>query len=282
MAYLFSNPPVLGTTTVSMETEGSVDILLPKLVNGDIDIGVLPPNIAAKLYNLDTRSIQVCAVVGNCMLSLVTRDKEVHSLRDLAGKTVYMAGQGATPEYVFRALLAKNGLPANSVTLDFSIPAPEIAAAMAANRIAYALIPEPFATVAVMNGTSGRSPVRRALHIRDLWESAGYGTDFPMTLCVIRKGYAEKHPDTVHAFLAAYQDSVKRTIANPSESGKLVEDSGLGLKSQLASKAIPECNLVFISSADGRSSIEKLLSVFIDFSPESVGGKIPDEGFYFK
>jgi len=283
MSYLFTNTPDVGQgTVVSFETAGSVDILLPKMLNREIDIGILPPNVAAKIYNVNSGSIIAGAIVGNGMLSLITRDASIKKLSDLAGKTISVAGQGSTPEYVIRTLLAKSGIPADSVTLDFSVPTAEIAAALISNKIDYALVPEPFATVAVMNGSTGDKPVIRAILLRDVWNANGLGTDFPMTLCVVRKEYAEKYPATVRKFLEAYKTSIQWTNANPAEAGKLVEANNMGLKAPIASKAIPSCNFVFIPADEGKQSIEKLLSTFLAYAPESIGGKLPDGSFYFK
>ncbi|ULQ59995.1 ABC transporter substrate-binding protein [Brucepastera parasyntrophica] len=276
MAYLIENPPEL-SAEISFEIVISVDVLLPKLLNRDIDIGILPPNVAAKVYNLNKNSITAGAVTGNSMLSLITRDTGISSLSDLAGKTVVIAGQGATPEYVFRTLLQQENL-SDKVKLDFSIPNPEIAAALLSGRISYAVVPEPFATVAV----SADPSVRRAIVLRDYWQRDGFGDDFPMTLCVIRSEYAEKHPETVRQFLEAYQDSIQWTIAHPAEAGRLAEAKGLGLKAEIAAKAIPDCNFVFIPAFEARTSIEQLLSVFLEYAPESIGSVLPDEKFYFK
>jgi NitT/TauT family transport system substrate-binding protein len=283
MASLFINPPVLAPgTSVSFETAGSVDVLLPKLLNGDVDIGILPPNVAAKIYNIGKGSVITGAVVGNGMLALVTRDQSIRTLADLAGKTVSVAGQGSTPEYVTRTLLKKYGLAEDSVTLDFSLPSTEIPAALVSNKIAYAVIPEPFATVAILNGKGGEEPLRRAVLLKDAWAQSGFGADFPMTLCVVRKSFAQKYPAAVRKFLDAYRDSIAWTVANPEEAGPLVEKAGLGLKAPITAKAIPECNFAFVPATEARASIEQLLSVFRDYAPESIGGKLPDDGFYFK
>jgi len=281
MAHLMVNPPVIPNTKIIFEKAGSIDVLLPKFVNGDIDIGILPPNVAAKLYSMAPKSIAVASIVGNSMLSLVTRDPSIASLRDLNGKTVFVAGQGSTPEYVLRTLLAKSGIPEGSVRLDFSLPYQEIAAALASGKIAYALIPEPFTTVAIMNAPKS-SPLRRAFTLRALWDAAGLGADFPMTLCVVKRDYAQKNPDKVTRFLAAYRDSIAWTQAHPDEAGPLVESSGLGLKAAVASQAIPSCSFVWIEANAAKKPIESLLSVFLVYAPESIGGKLPDEGFYLK
>lgn len=283
MAKMIDQPPALTTGGVcEFQIAGSVDVLLPKLLNGDVDIGILPPNVAAKLYNVSPNSIKAAAVVGNGMISLVTRDSSLSGIGDLAGKTVSVAGQGATPEYVLRALLEAQGVDATSVILDFSIPTPEIAGALAAGKIAYALLPEPFATVAVINGKNGDTPVVKALDIRAEWQKAGFTEDFPMTLCVVRSEYAAKNPETLKAFLEEYRKSIEWTVANSAEAGTLTEKIGLGLKAPIAAKAIPSSNFVFVNAEAARPEIERLLRVFLEYAPASVGGKLPDEGFYFR
>lgn len=283
LAKLISSPPVLADTTVcAFEVVGSVDALLPKLVNGDLDVGILPPNVAAKLYNLNPSSLVAAAVVGNGMISLVTRDPAIKTLSDLEGKSVSVAGQGATPEYVMRTLMDSAGMPAEAVSLDFSIPTPNIAAALVSDKIEYALLPEPFATVAVMNGKNGDAPVQKALSIRTIWEASGLGNDFPMTLCVADAGFAREYPELTRAFLDAYQGSIEWTVQNPAEAGPLAEAVGLGLKAAIASKAIPSCNFVFNTAEEGKPEIEALLSTFLKYAPAAIGGKLPDDGFYFK
>ena len=283
MAYLFSNKPTLGQNMeVSFEVAPSVDVLFPKLINGDIDIGILPPNVAAKLYNLSGKSILVGAVVGKGMLSVVTRDQNIHSIKDLVGKRVIAAGQGSTPEYVFKTLCARNGVPDDSIDLDFSIPTPEIAAALVSGKIEYALIPEPFATVAIMNGSTGDRPLRRAIMISEEWAAAGLGKDFPMTLCVVRASFARAHPEAVREFLSAYRTSIEWTVAHPVDASPFVEQAGIGIKAPLAAKAIPYCGLVYVPATDAKKEIEGLLSVFLTYSPESIGKKLPDAGFYLK
>jgi NitT/TauT family transport system substrate-binding protein len=282
MAYLFSNSPELGGAIASFEVAGSVDVLLPKLVSGDIDIGILPPNVAAKLYNKAPNLLVAGAIVGNGMISLITTDPTISAFGDLAGKTVSVAGQGSTPEYVARTLIAKSGIPKDRISFDFSIPTTEIAAALVAGKISAAVVPEPFATVAVLSGASAGKTVRRAILFRDSWKAAGLGEDFPMTLCVIRQEFARKNPETVRKFLDAYKASIDGTVANPAAAGKLVETAGVGLKSTIAAKAIPSCNLVFIPAESGRASIEGLLGVFLDYAPEAIGGKLPDDGFYLR
>ena len=117
--------------------------LLPKMVKKEVDVGFMPLNVAAKVYNSGNKAILCCAVTGLGNIKVITTDKSVRSFTDLKGKTVYTAGQGATPEYMLRYLLTENkltystdGKPAD-VKIDFSIPTAQIAAQMISGKIGY-------------------------------------------------------------------------------------------------------------------------------------------------
>ena len=82
--------------------------------------------------------------------------------------------------------------------------------------------------------------------------------------------------------LEEYKKASEWTLKNPKEAGPLVEKFQLGLNARIVEKAIPKCAFVFETGNTARNEIEKLLSVFMEFEPASVGGKLPDGGFYFE
>ena len=258
--------------------------LLPKMLKGEIDVGFLPANVAAKVYNSSNGAIQCVAITGNGNLSLITTDTSVESLADLKGKTVVVAGQGATPEYMFRYLLGKNGIEADTadgVTLDFSIPTAQIAAQLISGKIEYAVVPEPFATVAQTKSDK----VFVAVDLQAEYEKfAGKGKVYPLTVMVVTKDFAKKNAKVLKAFLTDYQASLAKTIENPAEAGKLCEDFGLGLAAAIVAKSVPKANYVYIpaSKTETKKKVEELLNIFLEFDASSIGGKLPDKGFYYK
>lgn len=274
MAYRMENDAE--STAVSYEVFAGANLLLPKLINGEIDIGFLPPNVAAKVYNANNGAILMAAVAGNGMMSLVTKDKNVHSIADIAGKKVSVAGQGATPDYMMRYLLSANKVEAE---LDFSIPNAQIAPALIAGKIEYAVVPEPFATVAAMKDKD----IVRAVDIQSAFALAS-GTDgvFPMTVIVVRKEFAEANPEAVRSFLAMYKEAADWTLSNPSAAGELVESHGLGLTSAITEVAIPNAAYTFKGAKEAKADVEKILSVFLNLDASSIGGTLPDDAFYFE
>ncbi|MEG2074540.1 MAG: ABC transporter substrate-binding protein, partial [Angelakisella sp.] len=49
----------------------------------------------------------------------------------------------------------------------------------------------------------------------------------------------------------------------------------------VAKKAIPKCNIVFLAGEDMKQAASGFLKVLFDANPQSVGGKLPDEEFYY-
>lgn len=277
MIKLFEEPPILPeAVTASFEAVGSADAIAAKLLSGEVDAAVLPINMAAKLYNAGL-PYRMTALVGNGMVKILTADPSVRSIADLRGREVFVAGQGATPEFLMRTILAKAGMvPDKDIRLNFSMPYPEMAASLVSGRIAIAVLPEPFATVAI----KGNPALIQPFALTALWKNATGNDDYPMTAFVVRSSLIVQRPAAIKALLAAYKQAIAWAITNPAAAGLLVEKFDLGLKAPIAAAAIPASNYVFLSAPASRAAVESLLSVFLAAAPASIGGKLPDGDFY--
>lgn len=285
MIHLFENPPKIdGIPSIFTHTP-SPDVLLPKLLKGEFHIGILPINVAAKVYNASKGKIILGGVVGQGMLTILSRDTTIKTLEDLKGKKLTIAGQGSTPEYLIRYLSAQKNIPigrgSNHIQLDFSIPITEIAPALITNKITYALVPQPFSSIIMMQDP--QKTIKPVLDLQELYiETTGAKENYPTTGVVVRKEFAQKHPELLRKFLQTYKESIQWVNENPKEAGLLVEKHKIGLKATVATEAIPNSALVWQTAEDAQESIENFLTLFLEIAPSSIGGKIPDEGFYFK
>ena len=276
MIRLFEEPPIIPGFNIRVEALAQADLLAARFISGDAKIGILPPNIAAKIASAGT-NIKTAAVVGMGMLSLLTSDPDVNTIADLRGKTVEAAGQGATPDYVFRRILLEQRLnPDTDVRLGFSLSPPEIAMSIIAGRISTALLPEPFASIA----RAGRPDLRSVADIRNEWQRAAGTENYPMTVLAMDGDFAAQNPAAVEIVLSSFEESINWTIANPVQAAMLAEKHELGFPTAAASAAVPLSNYVFIRAPDARPSLESLFRVFLDFSPESIGGRLPEDSFY--
>jgi len=276
LVHMWETPPLLAGVDVKVQALPSVDIMVAKIINGEAKIGILPPNVAAKLAAAG-RPLRIAAVVGNGMLSLLTNDPQVRTIRDLKGSTVEVAGQGATPEYVFRRVLAANGLHAETdLRLGFSLAYPEIAQALIAGRVRTALLPEPFATMA----RAGSPSLRQVGDVQQEWRKAGGNADYPMTVLVVDASFAAQQPRVLQAIMDAYRASIEWVLANPASAGLLAEKYDLGLKAAVAAASIPVGAYVFVPAPDARVALENLYRAYLEYAPASIGRRMPADELY--
>ena len=275
---LFEEAPVIPGFNVKVEALAQADLVAARFISGEAKIGILPPNVAAKIASSSPGGkLKAAAIIGNGMLSLLSSDPAVKSIEDLRGKTVEVAGQGATPDYVFRKILAGGGLvPDRDVFLSYSLAHPEIAQSLIAGRISTALLPEPFAAMVKM----GKPDIKSVIDVQDAWKRSGGSSNYPMTLLVVDSAFASANAGAVESILDAVKKSIEWVTAFPKEAGALVEKHELGIKAAVAEAAIPGSNYVYIPASEGRSSLEALFRVFLEYAPVSIGGVLPGNDFY--
>lgn len=277
MIQLFEAVPALPKgDRLAMEAIPSADAMAARLVAKELDAAVLPVNLAAKLHTAGL-PYRMVAVVGMGMVSVVTTDPAIRTFEDLKGREVFVAGQGATPEYLLRAIARKKGLdPDSALTLAFQMPPPEIAASLVAGRITVAALPEPFATQALKGHPQARVP----FSLDALWKETSGRPGYPMSVFVMRDAVLREQPAAARAILKAYEASIRWVKEHPAEAGTLVEKHDLGMKAAVASAAIPRSAYVFVPARPARADVEALLTVFLSLAPKSIGGKLPGPDFY--
>lgn len=255
----------------------SADEITPKLTQGKLDMACVPANLASVLYNRTRGAVEVLAVNTLGVLYIVENGNAVRSVADLKGKTIVAAGKGATPEYALRYLLSQNGIdPDTDVTIDWKSEHTECVTALASGADTIALLPQPFVAVA----QSKLPDLRVALDLTKEWDALDNGSSLLTGVIVARREVVEQNPAAVDKFLEEYAASVNWVNGNVSEAAKLVGSYGI-VDAAVAEKAIPYCNIVCITGSEMKNKLSGYLSVLNDQNPESVGGALPDDDFYY-
>ena len=256
---------------------GSADEVTPALIKGELDMACVPANLAAVLYNKTEGAVQVLAVNTLGVLYVVEKGDTVHSFADLKGRTILSTGKGTTPEYVLRYLLTANGLdPDKDVDIQYYSEATEVTAQMASTQDAIAVLPQPYVTAAGLKDDT----LRVALDLTAEWDKVA-DTQLITGVTVVRKAYAEEHPDVVAAFLADYAQSVNAANTDLDGTAALCEEQGVVAKAAIAKKALPNCNIVCLTGEELKADVSGYLQVLYDADPAAVGGTLPGEDFYW-
>ncbi|GJN65789.1 ABC transporter substrate-binding protein [Faecalibacterium gallinarum] len=268
-----------GETAIDYDLQlyGTADEIVPLLMKGELDMAAIPANLAATLYQKTEGQIQALAVNTLGVLYVVEKGDTVQSIQDLKGRTVLSTGKGTTPEYVLRYILTQNGIdPDKDLTIEYYSEATEVTAQMAVAEDAIAVLPQPYVTSAGMQDET----LRVALDLTAEWEKVS-DTQLITGLTVVRKEYAEAHPDVIEAFLAEYAQSVEAANTDVEGTAALCEAQGVVAKAAIAQKALPQCKIVCLTGEKLKTNAEGYLQVLYDADPASVGGALPGADFYY-
>ena len=257
----------------------AADELLPLMMKGEMDIALVPANVASVLYNKTEGGISVIDINTLGVLYMVSGDNSISKVEDLKGKTIYLTGKGTTPDYVLHYILTGNGLSESDVTLEYKSEATEVAALLAQNPAAIGLLPQPFVTVAC----SQNEALSVVMDMNEQWSllQGENGSRMVTGVTVVRNAFLEENEKAVKHFLQEHQESTDAINSNVEKGAELAANAGIIAKAPIAQKAIPKCNITYIDGAEMKQALSGYLQVLFEQNGASVGGKLPEEGFYY-
>jgi len=262
-----------------IETVSSPEEVANKITSGEADIAACPTNMAAVLYKKTNGDVQMLATTMLGVLYVMENGNTIRSIEDLRGKTIYTTGQGANPEYVLRYILTENGInPDTDVTIEFRAQNDELAALLVSGTAQVALVPEPI----VSTVKSKNSSLRVALDVTGLWDDVSDNEgQLIMSCAVARRDFAEKNPAAVKTFMDDLKASIE-AAADVDATAALCAEFDIIPAAPIAKAALPGCNLLYMEGNEMKSKIEGYFSVLFTANPQSVGGALPEDAFYYK
>ena len=282
-------PTAMGLVCLMDENEGDAahysfdlytagDEIVPLIAKGEVDIALIPTNLAATLYQKTEGGVQVLDVNAGNVLYVVSHDETLTDLSGLKGKTVYITGKGTSPDWTLQYLLKKAGMSESDLTIEFKSEATEVVSALAQDAAAVGILPQPFATVAMMQDQemSVNFPLENA------WkEYSPDGSGIATGVTIVRKAFAEEHPAAVAQFVLDHQASVQSAEEDPASAAALIEEYGI-VKAAVAQQVIENFNPMVATTGEAMQTwVSGYLEMLYEIEPDAVGGKLPDEGFYY-
>ncbi len=257
----------------------AADELLPMVIKGELDIALVPANVAAVLYQKTEGQIAVIDINTLGVLYMVSGDASIKSVADLKGRTIYLTGKGTTPDFVLNYLLKQNGITETDVNLEYKSEATEVAVLLAENPDTIGLLPQPFVTVACTQNAA----LSVVLDTTAEWEKiqGKNGSSLVTGVTIVRKAFLEEKKEAVETFMEEHKESAKEANENVEQTATLAVEAGIIAKEPIAKKAIPYCNITYLDGADMKQALSGYLEVLYNSLPQSVGGTLPEEDFYY-
>lgn len=258
---------------------GAADELVGKIASGDLDIALIPANVASVLYTKTQKNVTVLDINTLGVLYVVASDDSITSVADLKGKTVYMTGKGTTPEYVMNYLLKENGLAAGDVDLQFKSEATEVASLLKENPDAIGVLPQPFATAACIQNEA----LKPVVDLTEAWNALNQdsGSMLVTGVTIVRSDFLRENRAPIQMFLEDHKESAQYAVDHVDETAELVAAAGIVEKAPIAKKALPYCNIVCMTGQEMKDALSGYLNVLYEQDAKSVGGQLPGDEFYY-
>ena len=255
----------------------AADEINAAFLKGDLDIVLIPANVASVLYNKTGGQAVVLDINTLGVLYLLESGETVQSAADLKGRMIYLPGKGTTPDYALQYILAQNGLGMEDVDLQYKSEAAEVISALQEEPEALGLLPQPAVTTACMQNEG----LRIALDLTEEWDKVSAEGSLVTGVTLVRREFLEQHEALVQEFLSAHEESAKFTNENIEEAAEMVAALEIVPKAPIAVQAIPYCNITCMTGKDMQAALSGYLTVLAEQNPEAVGGALPAEDFYY-
>ncbi|MDA3781451.1 MAG: ABC transporter substrate-binding protein [Bacteroidales bacterium] len=250
------------------------------LINEAVDFAVLPTTMAAIMYNKGI-NYKLAAIPLWGTLYLCGKDSTIHEWSDLQGKRINLMAKGMTPDVLFKYLLAKNNLKINKdVKLDYSFPTHiELASAIAAEKANIGVISEPFVSII----TNKNKNINIIFDLDKEWKKATNNNILlAQTALLVNSDFADNFPELTNAFLQEYKETSDWVNHNQTLATDLIVKHKILLDTSIANTSINNSNIKFEYAYEIKEEINKYLNIFYLMNKKIIGGKIPDEDFYYK
>ncbi len=254
----------------------SADEILPLLVKGEIDVALVPANVAAALYNKSDAQITVIDINTLNVLNLIGTN-EIDDVKQLEGKTIYTTGKGTTPDLILSYILEQAGLT-QKTKVEFMSEATEVVNVLKENSDAIGLLPQPFATVVCMQNEK----LKAVADVNEMWKEAnGFDCDIITGVTVATREYIDNHRTQIELFERYdHANSCKLAVQkNPIVIASAVEN-GILANETVAGEAIPKCETVCIYGDEMKELLSNYLEVIYECDAQFIGGKLPEDDFY--
>ncbi len=263
----------------AFQMAASADELLPLMVKDELDIALVPANVASVLYQRTEGNVCVIDINTLGVLYVVSGDDSVESIADLKGRTIYLTGKGTTPDYALQYLLNANQMTTQDCVLEYKSEAAEVAAVLAENPDAIGLLPQPFVTSACVQNPE----LDIVLDLNAEWDKVQGedGSSLVTGVTVVRKEFLEEQEEAVRSFLEEHSQSAAQINEDVETGASFAVSQGIVAEEAIAQKAIPRCNITCITGEAMKQALSGYLEVLYGQSPESVGGALPGEDFYY-
>lgn len=259
--------------------------LLNSLLEFNVDIAIVTPDIAARAYNQNGR-YKIMGTIGMNPYYFVSNEEGVNSISDLKNKEVVNVTYGDASDDVIQITLNESGVNSEDIEMktinimDYYESEPNMISEIEENKPINAFVPEPVLTT-LLNDNSERN-IRVVKGINDSWkENYANSKGCPQYTIVVRDDFLNTNNDFVNSFVGQVSTSTDWAIKNPEDTDKYIKEMDVSPKLRISKETLDRSNLKYTpinnTIADYNNYYKKVFSLSNKLEDE----RVPDDSIYY-
>lgn len=262
------------------------DQLRAMALKGEADFLAMPSNLSANLYNRGLKLQQMNIGIWG-ILWMVARRDGLKTLADFKGQEVVMPFRGDMPDALFRLLCRKQGIdPDKDMTLRYVASPLDAMQLLITRRADNALLADPAVAVGLRKSQSFPISVvapslYRSVSLQEEWGRVFNRAPRMPQAGIVMLGSQLGNTALAKRFEEACEEAQQWCEANPDECGQIVARRIEMLTPEGVADAIRADKSDMVVASKARPELEFFYQQLLEMQPGLVGGKLPDDGFYF-
>ncbi len=259
------------------------DQLRAIVAGSQADFLTLPSNSAATFYNRGF-GVQLLDISVWNILYVVSVDASISSFSDLEGQQVIVPFRGSMPDLLYQFVARSHDVdPFEDIALQYAPNPQQAAQLLLSGRATTAVLSEPLVTMVLLQTAGSDRPLHRVINFGDALAGIGESGVRSAIAGTVALPSVHERPEVVEAFVTEYEKAVAWMLAHPEEAGRMAEDHlpELGFQAGPVAESLQHIEWRFTPATRARGEVEAFFAELMTLSPEVIGGRLPDEGFYW-
>jgi NitT/TauT family transport system substrate-binding protein len=123
--------------------------------------------------------------------------------------------------------------------------------------------------------------VRRIFSLHEEWNRSE-GIPIAETAFMAGNNVIRNNRQLVEQLLKSYDLSTQWVVHHPDSAADLIVRYHILPDREAAFRSIPQINFKFVRADTIRNQVSEYFNVFYEMNPDIIGGRIPDENFYYR
>ncbi len=265
---------------VSFRVWRTPDEIRAGFASGKVAAAIVPTYVAANLYNRGA-GVRLVNTMTDGLLHVCAIDPGLDTLAKLAGRRIAIPYRNDMPDHLFAIVARAAGLqPERDVAIEYAGSPPEAMQLLLAGRVDAALLSEPSATAAVLQGTRAGKPVARTMDMQKLWSAhSGGPAVIPQAGLAVSAAFAQGDGARIEALNAALATAAAAVRADPAAVARSAA-AQLDMPPPVIERSVPFSNLEVRGARAARPALERLFRALAERDAAILGGRLPDDGFF--